>query len=142
MSSKSEQILVHLETLLGAVPGVTGRVYRDRMEALQRVELPALILLPEADKGLALMLGVGLGQAAQGDERTLLRAWQLANSAGLVQPGLIAQVQALATTFNLPAAFVGGLQSPGLPPIQPGGVQNLGGLGTTVLITNPLPPEG
>lgn len=51
MSSKSEQILVHLETLLAAVPGVTGRVYRDRVEALQRVELPALILLPELEVG-------------------------------------------------------------------------------------------
>lgn len=58
---------------------------------------------------LHLMLGVGLGQAAQGDPTTFLAAWSDAVSAGLVSPELAAQMQTLASGFDLPAEFVEGL---------------------------------
>jgi hypothetical protein len=58
---------------------------------------------------LHLMLGVGLGQAAQGDPRTFLAAWTAASGVGLVAPDLTAHVAALAATFDLPAEFVQGL---------------------------------
>jgi len=58
---------------------------------------------------LHLMLGVGLGQAAQGNPATFLAAWSDAVTAGLMPPDLAAQVQILATGFDLPAEFVEGL---------------------------------
>jgi hypothetical protein len=58
---------------------------------------------------LHLMLGVGLGQAAQGDPTTFLAAWSDAVTAGLVSPELAAQMQLLASGFDLPAEFVEGL---------------------------------
>ena len=58
---------------------------------------------------LHLMLGVGLGQAAQGDATTFLAAWGQAVTAGLVSAELAAQMQALAGGFDLPAEFVEGL---------------------------------
>lgn len=50
-ASKSEQILQHIETLLAGVSEVGGRIYRDRIEALQRTELPALVILPDMETG-------------------------------------------------------------------------------------------
>jgi hypothetical protein len=58
---------------------------------------------------LELGLGVGFGQAAQGDSRSFLAAWQKATTLGLVPPELAAGVQSLAVAFDLPADFVGGL---------------------------------
>lgn len=58
---------------------------------------------------LHLMLGVGLGQAAQGEPATFLAAWGQAVTSGLVAPELAAQMTALAGEFDLPAAFVEGL---------------------------------
>ena len=58
---------------------------------------------------LHLMLGVGLGQAAQGDPRTFGAAWAAARGAGLVSPELITTMQATATDHNLPAEFIEGL---------------------------------
>jgi hypothetical protein len=55
-------------------------------------------------------LSVGLGQAAQGDSRVFLSAWQQAKSLGLIPPELVAGVQGLAVAFDLPAEFVGGLE--------------------------------
>jgi hypothetical protein len=55
------------------------------------------------------MMGVGLGQAAQGDPTTFLAAWSDAVTAGLVSPELAAQMQLLASGFDLPAEFVEGL---------------------------------
>jgi hypothetical protein len=55
MPSRCEQILQHLTGttqgagILGAAAGVGGRVYRDRAEAFAQAELPALVVLPEAD---------------------------------------------------------------------------------------------
>jgi hypothetical protein len=58
---------------------------------------------------LHLMVGVGLGQAAQGDSKTFLAAWGLGLTAGLVTVELAAHVSALATTYDLPAEFVAAL---------------------------------
>jgi hypothetical protein len=55
-------------------------------------------------------LSVGLGQAAQGDSRVFLSAWQQAKALGLIPPELVAGVQALAVAFDLPAEFIGGLE--------------------------------
>jgi len=55
-------------------------------------------------------LSVGLGQAAQGDSRVFLSAWQQAKALGLIPPELVAGVQGLAVAFDLPAEFVGGLE--------------------------------
>jgi hypothetical protein len=58
---------------------------------------------------LHLMLGVGLGQAAQGDPQTFSAAWATARQTGLASPELIEQMQVTAATFNLPAEFIEGL---------------------------------
>ncbi len=58
---------------------------------------------------LHLMLGVGLGQAAQGDSQTFLAAWGQAAAAGLATPELVAAVQAIAVNHDLPPEFIAGL---------------------------------
>ena len=58
---------------------------------------------------LNLMLGVGLGQAAQGDAKTFVAAWTAARTSGLVDAPLVTHMQALATTYDLPAEFIAGL---------------------------------
>lgn len=58
---------------------------------------------------LHLMLGVGMGQAAQGDPATFLAAWGQAVAAGMVAPELIEEVKVLADAYDLPAEFVEGL---------------------------------
>lgn len=62
-----------------------------------------------AAPALAMALSVGLGQAAQGDERVFLVAWQAAQGAGFVSAELVAGIRALAEQYHLPAAFVEGL---------------------------------
>jgi hypothetical protein len=62
-----------------------------------------------ASPRLALSLGVGLGKAADGDSRVFLGAWQAARGLGLISPGLVTGVQALAVAHDLPAEFIGGL---------------------------------
>lgn len=52
------------------------------------------------------MIGVGLGQAAQGDAQTFLAAWGQAVAGGLVPPELAHAMAVLAENFDLPAAFV------------------------------------
>ncbi len=59
---------------------------------------------------LHLMLGVGLGQAAQGDTKTFLQAWGQGITAGLISSGLAAHVARLAEPFDLPPEFVASLQ--------------------------------
>lgn len=61
---------------------------------------------------LHLMIGVGLGQAAQGDAKTFLAAWGQAMAAGLIPAELLAGVVAMASGFDLPAEFIAALQSP------------------------------
>ena len=58
---------------------------------------------------LYLRLGVGLGKAADGDDRVFLGAWQQARAGGLISAELVTHVQMLATQYDLPAAFVAGL---------------------------------
>ncbi len=55
---------------------------------------------------LHLMLGVGMGQAAQGDAATFLAAWGQAVAAGMVAPELIEEMKVLAAGFDLPTEFV------------------------------------
>jgi hypothetical protein len=52
---------------------------------------------------------VGLGKAADGDNRVFLGAWQNAKALGLVPAELVQGIQALAIQYDLPADFVGGL---------------------------------
>ena len=59
---------------------------------------------------LHLMLGVGLGQAAQGDPQTFGAAWTAARGAGLVSAELIEHMQQVAARFSLPAEFIAGLK--------------------------------
>lgn len=58
---------------------------------------------------LHLMLGVGLGQAAQGETATFLAAWAQARAGGLVSELVAEQVAVMAAAFDLPAEFVEGL---------------------------------
>lgn len=58
---------------------------------------------------LHLQLGVGLGQAAQGNPATFLAAWQAGMTTGLITPELAAEVAALAAPFSLPNDFLQGL---------------------------------
>jgi hypothetical protein len=58
---------------------------------------------------LAMALSVGLGKAADGDQRVFLSAWSAAQSLGLVSQELVAGVQTLAVAHDLPAEFVEGL---------------------------------
>jgi hypothetical protein len=58
---------------------------------------------------LHLMIGVGLGQAAQGNARTFLEAWTLGLTAGIVSPELQAHLVTLASGYDLPAEFMAGL---------------------------------
>ncbi len=44
-----ERILAEIVTRLGSTTGVSGRVFRSRLEAVQRNEMPAIIVLPEGD---------------------------------------------------------------------------------------------
>jgi hypothetical protein len=62
-----------------------------------------------ASPRLELGLGVGLGKAADGDSRVFLGAWQNAKGLGLVEQELIDGIQVLASQYDLPAEFVGGL---------------------------------
>jgi hypothetical protein len=73
-------------------------------------EIKALLWAIEAvNPVLRDMMGVGMGQAAQGDPTTFLAAWGDAAGAGLVSAELAAQMQSLAAGFDLPAEFVEGL---------------------------------
>jgi hypothetical protein len=49
MSSKREQILARVETLLINTSGVDGRVFRSRQQAFSRDEAPAIVIEPGRD---------------------------------------------------------------------------------------------
>jgi hypothetical protein len=55
------------------------------------------------------MITVGLGQAAQGDFRTFLRAWSLGVSAEIIPPDLQQHLIGLASQYQLPPRFIDGL---------------------------------
>jgi len=65
--------------------------------------------LAQAAPVLHLMIGVGLGQAAQGDPKTFLGAWTQCRTVGLVPPELLDDVTALAEAHALPAEFIDAL---------------------------------
>lgn len=50
MTTRREQILTTLATSLASVSGVSGRVYRSRVEPIARNESPAVILEPVQDQ--------------------------------------------------------------------------------------------
>jgi len=50
MTSKREHILSAITTALGSTTGVSGRVYRSRVEAFARSECPALVVEPVNDE--------------------------------------------------------------------------------------------
>jgi hypothetical protein len=58
---------------------------------------------------LHLMVGVGMGQAAQGDSQTFLAAWAMGLSQGLISTELAEHVAAIAAEHDLPAAFIAAL---------------------------------
>lgn len=49
MTTRREQILSRLVTTLASTTGVSGRVYRSRVEPLARGEMPALVVEPISD---------------------------------------------------------------------------------------------
>ena len=49
MATKREQILAAIATALASTAGVSGRVYRSRVAALQRAESPAIVVEPISD---------------------------------------------------------------------------------------------
>lgn len=53
MTTKREQILAAVDTLLAATAGATGRVYRSRQEAVSRNESPAVVFQPGPSKAAA-----------------------------------------------------------------------------------------
>jgi hypothetical protein len=78
--------------------------------AVLPAEVDALLAAARsASPRLELGLGVGLGKAADGDNRVFLGAWQNAKALGLVPTELVQGIQALAIQYDLPADFVGGL---------------------------------
>jgi hypothetical protein len=50
MTSRREQILSAIATALATTDGVSGRVYRSRVEAFSRDEAPAIIIEPGPDR--------------------------------------------------------------------------------------------
>jgi hypothetical protein len=46
MTTKREQILAAVNTLLAATAGATGRVYRSKQEAFSRAESPSVVIEP------------------------------------------------------------------------------------------------
>jgi hypothetical protein len=61
--------------------------------------------LAQAAPVLHLMVGVGMGQAAQGDSQTFLAAWAMGTAQELITPELAAHVAELAEQHNLPTEF-------------------------------------
>jgi hypothetical protein len=59
---------------------------------------------------LHLMIGVGLGQASQGDARTFLEAWGLGMSAQMIPVNLQQYLISMASGYDLPQRFIDGLQ--------------------------------
>mgnify|MGYP006893465348 FL=1 len=49
MATKREQILSAIATALATTAGVSGRVYRSRVTAMQRAESPAIVIEPISD---------------------------------------------------------------------------------------------
>jgi hypothetical protein len=67
--------------------------------------------LAQAAPVLHLMIGVGLGQAAQGDPQTFLGGWAQCRTAGLVSAELLAGVVVMAAAYDLPSEFIAALSA-------------------------------
>jgi hypothetical protein len=67
--------------------------------------------LAQAAPVLHLMIGVGLGQASQGDPQTFLGGWAQCRTAGLVSAELLAGVVAMAAAYDLPGEFIAALST-------------------------------
>jgi len=63
----------------------------------------------QAAPGLYGGLVVGLQQASEGDSRVFINSWNTAYAMELISPELIATVQAVATEYDLPEAFINSL---------------------------------
>ena len=66
--------------------------------------------IAQAAPVLHLMIGVGLGQAAQGDVRTFLEAWGLGLAAEMIPADLQQHLITMASGYDLPQRFIDGLQ--------------------------------
>jgi hypothetical protein len=66
--------------------------------------------IAQAAPVLHLMIGVGLGQAAQGDVRTFLEAWELGLAAEMIPADLRQYLISMASGYDLPQRFIDGLQ--------------------------------
>jgi len=53
MTTKREQILAAVDTLLAATAGATGQVYRSRQEAFSRAESPSVVVEPGPSRASA-----------------------------------------------------------------------------------------
>ena len=67
--------------------------------------------LAQAAPVLHLMIGVGLGQASQGDPQTFLGGWAQCRAAGLVSAELLAGVVVMAGAYDLPSDFIAALSA-------------------------------
>ncbi len=58
---------------------------------------------------VAMSISVGLGKAADGDDRVFRVSWAGAQSLGLISAELVEHVQAMAAAYNLPPDFIAAL---------------------------------
>ena len=89
--------------------------FRAALRAIPEIQT-LIATLAQADPMGHLAIGVGLGQAAQGDSTTFLGVWAELLASGLVPAAMAAQVQALAGGFDLPAEFLAGLNPATIEP--------------------------
>jgi hypothetical protein len=78
---------------------------------METPEIKALLnqAMALGESPLAMGLAVGLGKAADGDNRVFLGTWTKARGAGLISAELIAKLQAAGATYHLPAEFIAAL---------------------------------
>jgi hypothetical protein len=97
-----------VETLPPAEPEPRWQEFRAALRGMQDLQV-LVATLAQVDPIGHLAIGVGLGQAAQGDTSTFTGVWAELLAAGLVTPAMAAAVAAMAVTFDLPAEFVAAL---------------------------------
>jgi hypothetical protein len=92
-------------TVWPVMPEPEWQAFRAALRAIPAIQ-EVLRQLNELDRVAFLGLGVGLGQAAQGELATFSSVWGELLAAGAVPPELAEAVAAMATTYHLPADFV------------------------------------
>jgi hypothetical protein len=90
------------------MPEPQWQAFRAALRAIPEIH-DLLRLLDEQDQLAFLGLGVGLGQAAQGELATFSSVWGELLAAGAVPAALAEAVAAIATAHHLPAEFVDAL---------------------------------